>query len=101
MTNGKEEKTMNHPTHQPPPAIHPIRRLSASVLQWLQHAHCPKGREPVSERPEDLPLWLSQLLCRLGLHDDHLIEVVAGFGGGGPVEKYECTRCGRIITRQG
>jgi hypothetical protein len=45
--------------------------------------------------------YLGQLLCGIGIHDLALIEVVDGFGIGGPVEKLRCNRCGKVITRRG
>ena len=45
--------------------------------------------------------WIGRLLCGLGFHDYHLIEVVGGFGKGGQVEKVECRRCGYVTTRRG
>jgi len=45
--------------------------------------------------------WIGHLLCRVGLHDFRLLEIVGGFGGGGTVQKVECRRCGRVRTRRG
>ena len=47
-------------------------------------------------------LWnrLTQLLCLVGLHDFHVIDVTFGFGQGGSVAKVECRRCGLVTTRQ-
>ncbi|MGI9450198.1 MAG: hypothetical protein ACR2QH_06130 [Geminicoccaceae bacterium] len=53
---------------------------------------------------EDLPkpvaAYLGQLLCWIGLHDLDLIEVVGGFGVGGPVEKLRCKRCSKVMARR-
>ena len=45
--------------------------------------------------------WIGRFLCRIGIHDYRLIEVVGSFGGGGQVEKVECRRCGCATTRSG
>ena len=45
--------------------------------------------------------WIGRLLCRIGFHDYHLIEVVGAFGASGQVEKVECRRCGCTTTRSG
>ena len=71
------------------------------MIVCFSPTHEPERDEAVSERPEQLPLWIGRLLCRVGLHDFHLIEVVTGFGGSGQVEKYECSRCGHVIVRHG
>ncbi len=55
----------------------------------------------VTEGRKELPTWISRLLCRLGIHDYRLIEVVGSFGPGGQVQKVECRRCGCIATKQG
>ena len=41
-----------------------------------------------------------RLLCQLGLHDFKVVEVTLGFGPTGAVEKVECRRCGRLVTRR-
>jgi hypothetical protein len=48
----------------------------------------------MAENRDNLPIWIGRLLCALGFHDYHLVEVVGGFGEGGQVEKVECRRCG-------
>ena len=55
----------------------------------------------VTEKRDKLPIWIGRLLCRLGIHDCRLVEVVGGFGQGGQVKKVECCRCGYITTKQG
>ena len=55
----------------------------------------------VTEKRDKLPAWIGRLLCRLGLHDYRLIEVVGGFGQGGQVQKVECRCCGHITAKQG
>jgi hypothetical protein len=55
----------------------------------------------VTEKQGNLPTWISRILCRLGIHDYRLIEVVGSFGPGGQVQKVECRRCGCIATKQG
>ena len=54
---------------------------------------------------DDLPklaaFYLGQLLCWIGMHELDLIEMVGGFGVGGPVEKLRCKRCGKVTTRRG
>ncbi|MGI9502892.1 MAG: hypothetical protein ACR2RE_07545 [Geminicoccaceae bacterium] len=50
--------------------------------------------------PKSVAAYLGQLFCRIGLHDLALIEVVGGFGVGGPVEKLRCKRCGKVMTRR-
>ena len=42
---------------------------------------------------------LGNLLCRLGLHDDRVIDGTYGFGPSGNVQRVECKRCGRLETR--
>ena len=41
-----------------------------------------------------------RLLCLLGFHDIHVVEVTMGFGPAGAVEKVECRRCGLLTTRR-
>lgn len=48
----------------------------------------------------DIRDFLNSLLCWIGLHDYHVIEATFGFGGGGGVEKDQCSHCGKIRTRQ-
>ncbi|MGH1483561.1 MAG: hypothetical protein ACRBM6_33530 [Geminicoccales bacterium] len=55
----------------------------------------------IYDAPKILAAYLGELLCRIGIHDLRLIEVVSGFGVGGPVEKFKCTRCGKVMTRRG
>jgi hypothetical protein len=55
----------------------------------------------VTEKQGNLPTWIGGLLCRLGVHDYRLIEVVGSFGPGGQVQKVECRRCGCTATKQG
>jgi len=55
----------------------------------------------VAESHNGMPNWIGRLLCRFGLHDYRLIEVVGAFGAGGQVEKVECRRCGYATTRSG
>ncbi|NJO36422.1 MAG: hypothetical protein HC871_00940 [Rhizobiales bacterium] len=52
------------------------------------------------DMPKSVAAYFGQLLCRIGLHDFDLIEVVGGFGVGGPVEKLRCKRCGKVMTRR-
>ena len=47
-----------------------------------------------------LPFLLGRLLCRLGVHDYRVLEVMFQFGSGGSIEKVECRRCGVTVTRQ-
>ncbi len=47
-----------------------------------------------------LERWLGRLLCLLGFHDFRLVESTGAFGVAGGVQKHECRRCGRVITRQ-
>ena len=47
-----------------------------------------------------MPGWFKRLLCLLGVHDFRLIEVQAGFGPGGTVEKVACQSCGYTKTRR-
>lgn len=42
---------------------------------------------------------LGRMLCLLGLHDYHIVEVDFAFGPGGGVAKLQCRRCGRKTTR--
>lgn len=55
----------------------------------------------IYDPPTSFAAYLGQLLCRIGIHDFRLIEVVGGFGVGGPVEKFGCARCGKVVTRRG
>lgn len=41
---------------------------------------------------------VGRLLCKLGVHDFHIVEASFGFGGGN-VRKLECKRCGHVVTR--
>ena len=47
-----------------------------------------------------LPSLLGRLLCRLGVHDYRVLEIMFQFGSGGSIEKVECRRCGVTVTRQ-
>ena len=53
------------------------------------------------EWPKALRRRVGQVLCWFGFHDLRVIEVITGFGVGGPVQRVECERCGRIMTRRG
>jgi hypothetical protein len=55
----------------------------------------------IHDPPKSFAAYPDQFLCRIGIHDLRLIEVVGGFGIGGSVEKSRCTRCGRVVTRRG
>lgn len=55
----------------------------------------------IYDSPKTFVAYLGELLCRIGSHDLRLIEVVGGFGVGGPVEKFKCARCGKVVTRRG
>jgi hypothetical protein len=55
----------------------------------------------MTERRDELPTWIGRFLCRVGIHDYRLVEVVGSFGYGGQVEKVECRRCGYTTTKQG
>ncbi len=55
----------------------------------------------MAESHNGMPNWIGRLLCRFGLHDYRLIEVVGAFGAGGQVEKVECRRYGYATTRSG
>lgn len=55
----------------------------------------------MAENRDSLLIWIGRLLCALGFHDYHLVEVIGGFGEGGQVEKVECRRCGTVTTRAG
>ncbi len=46
-----------------------------------------------------MPKLFGRLLCLLGLHDFHVVEVTFSFGVGGSVSKIECRRCGYVTTR--
>ena len=48
-----------------------------------------------------LETWVGRLLCLLGFHDFRLVESTGAFGAAGEVQKSECRRCGRVITRRG
>ena len=47
-----------------------------------------------------LMTWVRRLLCFVGIHDLHLIEVQIAFGPGGKVEKFQCRHCAYVTTRQ-
>ena len=53
------------------------------------------------EWPKSLRRWFGLVLCWVGIHDLRVIEVITGFGVGGPVQRVECQRCGRVRTRRG
>lgn len=55
----------------------------------------------MADKPDKLPAWIGQILCRLGLHDFQLIEEIGSFGPGGGVQKLACRRCGETMTRHG
>ncbi len=86
----------------------PEPERSAGVLCYRpdsQRSH-PKrplglGVRTVAESRDWMPSWIGRLLCRLGFHDDRLIEVIVAFGGSGQVRKVECRRCGYATTRSG
>jgi len=44
--------------------------------------------------------WYGKLLCFLGFHDFQVIEVSFTFGENGNIEKLQCQRCKRVISRQ-
>lgn len=48
----------------------------------------------------DLPDIVQDLLCRLGIHNFWVFEVICGFGDACDVEKVECRRCGVIMVRE-
>ena len=51
--------------------------------------------------PKPLRRRVGQVLSWFGFHDLRVIEVIVGFGVGGPVQRVECQRCGRVMTRRG
>lgn len=51
----------------------------------------------IYDPPKSFAAYVGQFLCRIGIHDLRLIEVVGGFGVGGPVEKSRCARCGKVL----
>jgi len=55
----------------------------------------------VAKSRDRMPNWISRLLCRFGVHDYHLIEVIGTFGAGGQVQKVACGCCGYTTTRSG
>ena len=55
----------------------------------------------MAESRDRIQNWIGRLLCRFGIHDYRLIEVIGSFGAGGQVEKVECRRCGCATTRSG
>ena len=59
------------------------------------------GVRTMAESRVRMPNWIGRLLCRLGFHDDRLIEVIVAFGASGQVRKVECRRCGYATTRSG
>ena len=52
-------------------------------------------RKPPSIR---LPRTVGELLCRVGVHNYELKEQTFDFGGAS-VAKYQCTRCGKRMSR--
>ena len=54
----------------------------------------------LDDLPKSVADYLGQLLCRIGMHDLALIEVVGSFGVSGSVEKLRCRRCGEVVTRR-
>lgn len=74
----------------------PISVLKAADLLLLG-----LGVRTVAENRDRMLNWIGRLLCRLGIHDYRLIEVVGSFGASGQVEKVECRRCGCTTTRSG
>lgn len=44
--------------------------------------------------------YLGRLLCFLGIHDFQVIEVSFTFGDSGNIEKLQCKRCKRVISRR-
>ncbi len=55
----------------------------------------------MAESRDRIQNWIGRLLCRFGIHDYRLIEVIGSFGASGQVEKVECHRCGYATTRSG
>ena len=51
--------------------------------------------------PTSVATYLDQLLCRVGINDLDLIDLIGGFGVSGPVEKLRFKRCGKVLTRRG
>ena len=56
--------------------------------------------KPPSEPPR-LPEWLGGLLCRLGVHQNQVIDASFGFAPGETIERVQCRRCGTVTTRRG
>ncbi len=54
----------------------------------------------LSVNGEKLREYVGRLLCWLGIHDFHVVDVTFGFGAGGSVERVECRRCGLVRTHQ-
>ena len=71
----------------------PRRRTAARVA--------PTNLTPRPEPGPPLPAWLGRLLCRVGWHDDELIDASFGFAPGEGVETVRCRRCRRVVTRRG
>ncbi len=81
------------------------RRLAATraneVLKAGDLLPLDLGVRTVVESRDRIQNWIGRLLCRFGLHDYRLIEMIGSFGAGGQVQKVECRRCGYATTRPG
>ena len=77
-------------------ALHGDHRQEELAARVVMPISGPDGDDWV---PKPLKPWIGQLLCWIGIHDLRVIEVIAGFGVGGQVQRVECRRCGRIMTR--
>lgn len=51
------------------------------------------------EKKPKLPKFIGRLLCLLGEHDYYVISVTIGFSYGDTIEKVECRRCHKRISR--
>ncbi len=82
-----------------------VRRLTATCANEVLRAGdllpLGLGVRTVAEGRDRMQNWIGRLLCRFGVHDYRLIEVIGSFGAGGQVEKVECRRCGYATTRSG
>ncbi|MCF7981411.1 MAG: hypothetical protein K9K86_05455 [Pseudomonadales bacterium] len=50
--------------------------------------------------PTKLKYYAGRLQCLLGFHHFQVIEVTFTFGEIGNIEKLQCQRCKRVVTRQ-
>jgi hypothetical protein len=55
----------------------------------------------IYDAPKTLAAYLGELLCRIGIRDLRLIEMVSGFGVGGPMERFKCTRLANAVGDHG